>query len=81
MSFNSHNRSPSPSRLSSNSPGKKPKPHMTYTSMMMTGTREGLETVRKKIDSIPYENFPFCCGRDEPIEKDFDMSRKPIARV
>ena len=45
---------------------------------MMTGTKDGLEKVRKEIDSIPYERFPFCCGRDDTIKKDIDMTPKPI---
>ena len=75
------NRSPNKSPKSSASPPKNLKSHMTATSMMMTGNREGLEKVRKKIDSLPYENFPFCCSSDQPIGKDFDMTRKPVTIV
>lgn len=55
---------------------------MKYTSMMMTGSRDGLEKVRKEIDSLPYERFPFCCGgRDDTVKQDYDMSRKPVVVV
>lgn len=45
---------------------------------MMTGSNNGLEKVRKKVDSLPYEKFPFCCGRDDTIKVDYDMTQKPV---
>ena len=38
---------------------------MSLTSMLLTGSPDGLTKVKKinrDIEKIPYENFPFCCN-------------------
>ena len=40
---------------------------MSLTSMLLTGTPDGLQNnvgkLNKDIEKLPYENFPFCCGK------------------
>ena len=43
---------------------------MSLTSMLLTGSPDGLtkvRTINRGIEKFPYENFPFCCKkrRDE----------------
>jgi len=49
--------------------------------LFLTGYYNGLEGVRKKVDSVPYEKFPYCCSAENTIKKEYDMSRaRPIVR-
>ena len=41
----------------------------------MNGYLDGLESVRQKVDSVPYENFPYCCSSDNTLKKEMDMAR------
>lgn len=48
---------------------------MSYTSLILTGYFDGLEKTRKKIDSVPYERFPYCCSSDNTLKKEISMAR------
>ena len=41
----------------------------------MNGYLSGLESMRQKVDSVPYENFPYCCSSDNTLKKEMDMAR------
>ena len=59
-------------------------------SLILTGTSDGLKGVKSlndKVESVPYEKFPFCCsGRTDnnSMEREINMSMrssmKPISR-
>lgn len=52
-----------------------------FTSLMLTGYMNGLESVRKTVDSVPYEKFPYCCSGNNTIKKEYDMAQaRPIMR-
>lgn len=34
----------------------------------------GVAVTQKKVDSVPYERFPFCCGVDNTIRKEVNMA-------
>lgn len=54
-------------------------------SMFLTGYLENIESVRHKLDSVPYENFANCCSKDTTIKEEYDLSKKenkmPIKKV
>lgn len=50
--------------------------NMKLTSLILTGYFDGLEKIRKKADSVPYENFPYCCSADNTVRKDMNLARK-----
>ena len=54
--------------------GSGQKKHMNVTSMLMTGSQTGLESVRRRVDDLPYEYFPFCCS-DNSVRKEVDMTQ------
>ena len=37
---------------------------------------EVLSKTQKKVDSVPYERFPFCCSANNSIKQDVDLARK-----
>lgn len=41
----------------------------------MNGYLSGLESLRSKVDSVPYENFPYCCSSDNTLKKEMDFAR------
>lgn len=45
------------------------------SSIIIGGYFDSLENVRKKADSIPYENFPFCCSSDNSLKREVDIAR------
>ena len=55
-------------------------------SLLITGTPDGLRGVKpvnERLESVPYEKFPFCCSskRDSSVEREFNMSKKDIAPI
>ena len=36
---------------------------------------EVLSKTQKKVDSVPYERFPFCCSANNSIKQDVDLAR------
>lgn len=54
---------------------------MSLTSMILTGSPDGLDKVgklNKDIEKLPYENFPFCCTRkrdDLSSEREINFSQ------
>lgn len=49
--------------------------------MFLTGYYNGLENVRKQVDSVPYEKFPYCCSAENTIKKEYDMVQaRPIIK-
>ena len=52
-----------------------------YTQLFLTGYYNGLESVRKQVDSVPYEKFPYCCSAENTIKKEYDMVQaRPIVK-
>ena len=51
---------------------------MRLTSLFLTGYLDGLEKLRHKMDSVPYEKFPYCCTADNIVKQDLNLNR-PIA--
>lgn len=39
------------------------------TSLILTGYFNKIEDVRHKADSVPYENFPYCCSSNNNVTK------------
>ena len=37
-----------------------------------------LQKVQTKIDSYPYENFPFCCSSNNTVNFDADLTNKYV---
>ena len=55
-------------------------------SLIITGTPDGLNGVKgvnERMESVPYEKFPFCCSssRANSAEKEFNMSKSYIAPI
>jgi hypothetical protein len=48
---------------------------MSYTSLILTGYFDGLEKTRKKVDSVPYERFPYCCSAENIVRKEVDIAQ------
>ena len=49
----------------------------SLTSLLLTGYIDGLESVRKNVDSVPYEKFPYCCSSNHQ-DKEIDITKKPV---
>ena len=45
--------------------------------MFFTYEKE-VEDVRKKVDSVPYESFPYCCSMNNSSKTDIDINKVPI---
>ena len=50
-------------------------------SLLLTGTPDGLigvKSVNERVESVPYEKFPFCCSsrRGESTEREVNMSKE-----
>ena len=54
-------------------------------SLLLTGTADGLQGVKKfndKVESVPYEKFPFCCSNrndNNSTEREINMSMRSSA--
>ena len=35
----------------------------------------GVAVTQKKVDSVPYERFPFCCTSDNTVREEVNMAR------
>ena len=51
------------------------KSKINFKSMFFTGYLDGVESVRHKADSVPYERFPYCCSKDNTIKKEIDLAK------
>lgn len=50
-----------------------------WASLLFTGFFDNMESVRETTDSVPYENFPFCCSSNQQVNKrDLDFSKVTI---
>ena len=49
---------------------------LSMKSMILTGYFGGIEEIRHKADSVPYENFPYCCSKDNTVKKEADLAKK-----
>ena len=51
------------------------------TSLVLTGYFDKIEDVRHKVDSVPYENFPYCCSNKQVMKVEVSMipkKQKPV---
>ena len=63
--------------------------NMKFASFVLTGYLDGIEKIRKDMDSVPYEKFPYCCSSDNIVKQDLNLKRpktiiynkKPVAPV
>ena len=57
--------------------GHKGDTKLDMKSMLLTGYFGKIEGVRHKVDSVPYEQFPYCCsGKDNTVRKEADLAVK-----
>ena len=46
------------------------------TSLVLTGYFDKVEDIRHKVDSVPYENFPYCCSNKQVTRVEVNMVPK-----
>ena len=53
-----------------------------YFTEFMENYLNGIEKAQVKIDSVPYEQFPYCCSKNNVLKNELDLAKiKGIAPI
>jgi hypothetical protein len=44
--------------------------------IFLTGYCDQWKKVEKKVDKVPYENFPYCCNSDNTLKQEINFAKK-----